>query len=51
MGWKNVQFPFQNGRISYQVKKIDGVGIQDCFAEFEINTPGSWQVFFETDLD
>lgn len=51
MGWKNVQFPFTDGRISYQFKKMDGVGIQDCFAEFEIFTPGSWEVYFETDLN
>jgi hypothetical protein len=51
MGWKNVQFPFIDGRISYQFKKMDGVGIQDCFAEFEIFTPGSWEVYFETDMN
>lgn len=49
-GWKNVQFPFRDGRVSYQFKKMDGVGIQDCFAEFEIFTPGSWDVVLETDL-
>lgn len=50
MGWKNVQFPLTSGRVSYQFKKMDGVGIQDCFAEFEIFAPGSWEVYLETDL-
>ncbi len=49
-GWKSVQFPFRDGRVSYQFKKMDGVGIQDCFAEFEIFAPGNWEVVLETDL-
>ncbi len=51
MGWKNVVYPFTGGRVVYQFRQMDGIGIQDCFAEFDIFSPGSWEVYMETDLN
>lgn len=50
MGWPQVAFPLSNARISYQFRSMDGIGIRDCFAEFSINSPGSWEVNIETEI-